>query len=264
MASEVKQRNKKFVFIRTNIDSDLRNEEEDHPNTFDESSIIQRIRMNCLENIRSVDPQAEVYLISGHLKNQLKFDFGKLNERLLRDYPSLKREAMILAMSVMCKEVLLAKTAALHRRIWLVAAASAAVAAIPVPFLSLGFDVSLVMTEVEFYRKQLGLDRTTLERISQVYEIPMEKFERELNEVFPLQYLSSLRAFVLDLAKKQSVSVATEEFSRYVPYVGTAVASSLSFAVCYLILYKVLIRMERAALKMIDVVIHVSNRIEFQ
>ena len=157
-----------------------------------------------MEYIRPIDPQAEVYLISGHLKNSLQYDFGKLNERLLRDYPSLKRESMILSMSVMCKEVLLAKIAALHRRIWIVSSASAAVAVIPIPFLSLGFDATLVMTEVEFYRKQLGLDQAALQKLSQIYRIPMEKIEKELNEVFPLHHLISIRKFVLDIAKKTS------------------------------------------------------------
>jgi hypothetical protein len=88
----------------------------------------------------------------------------------------------------------------------------------------------------------------------------MEKIEKELKEIFPLQHLSSLRTFVLDIAKKQAMSAATEEFARYIPYVGTAIASTLSFAVCYIVLYKVLLRMEQAALKVIDVVINTSNQ----
>lgn len=167
---------------------------------------------------------------------------------------------MILSMSLMCKEVLVAKVAALYRRIWIVSSASAAVAAIPVPFLSLGFDATLVMAEVEFYRKQLGLDQLSLQKLSQVYRIPMDKIEKELKEVFPLQHLNSLRRFVLDFAKKQAVGATTEEFARYIPYVGTAIASTLSFGVCYVVLYKILIRMEQAALKVIDVVIDASNR----
>jgi hypothetical protein len=167
---------------------------------------------------------------------------------------------MILSMSVMCKEVLIAKVAALYRRIWIVSSASAAVAVIPIPFLSLGFDATLVMTEVEFYRKQLGLDQAALQKLSNVYKIPMQKIEKELNEVFPLQYLNSLRKFVLDFAKKQAIGATTEEFARYVPYVGTAIASTLSFGVCYIILYKILLRMEQAALKVIDVVIDASNQ----
>jgi hypothetical protein len=260
LASEVKERQKKFLFIRTNIDSDLHNEYDDHPSTYNEDAILERIRANCLEHIRPIDPHAQVYLISGHLNNRLRFDFGRLNERIIRDYPSLKRESMILSMSVMCKEVLLAKTAALHRRIWMIASVSAVVAAIPIPFLSLGFDATLVIAEAEFYRKQLGLDRTALEKLSRVYHIPMEKIEKGLNEIFPIHHLISLRRFVLDFAKKQAVGATTEEFSRFIPYVGSVIASTLSFGVCYFVLYKILIRMEQASLKVIDVVIDASNR----
>jgi uncharacterized protein (DUF697 family) len=260
LASEVKKNDKRFVFIRTNIDSDLHNEYEDHPSTYNEEAILHRIRNNCLEYIHSVEPSAEVFLISGHLRNRLRFDFGKLIETLARDYPSLKRESMILSMSVMCKEVLLAKVAALYRRIWIVASASAAVAVIPVPFLSLGFDATLVMSEVEFYKKQLGLDQAALQKLSTVYRIPMQKIEKELNEVFPLHHLASLRTFVLNFAKKQAVGATTEEFARYIPYVGSAIASTLSFGVCFTVLYKILLRMEQAALKIVDVVIDSSNR----
>ncbi|CAF0898290.1 unnamed protein product [Adineta steineri] len=260
LASEVKQNNKRFVFIRTNIDSDLFNEYEDHPSTYNEENILERIRNNSLEYIRSVDPNAEVFLISGHLKNRLRFDFGKLNETLLRNYPSLKRESMILSMSVMCKEVLVAKVATLYRRIWLIASASAAVAVIPVPFLSLGFDATLVMNEVEFYKKQLGLDQAALLKLSQVYRIPMDKIEKELNEVFPIQYLNSLRSFVFDFAKKQAIGTTTGQFARYVPYVGTAIVSTLSFGVCYVVLYKILIRMQQASLKIIDVIMNASDQ----
>ena len=256
----MKSKNKRFVFVRTNVDSDLFNEYEDHPTTFNEDEVLQHIRNNCLEYIRPVDPTAEVFLISGHLKNRLRFDFGKLTETLMRDYPSLKRESMILSMSVMCKEVLIAKIAALHRRIWIIASASAAVAVVPVPFLSLGFDATLVMTEVEFYKKQLGLDQEALTKLSQVYQIPMQKIEKELNEIFPLQHLNSLRRFVFDFAKKQAVRAAPGEFARYVPYVGTAIVSTLSFGVCYAVLYKILIRMEQASLKIIDIVIDASNQ----
>ncbi|UJR37379.1 hypothetical protein I4U23_030085 [Adineta vaga] len=260
LASEVKTKNKRFLFIRTNIDSDLHNEYEDHPSTYNEDEVLQHIRNNCLEHIRPIDSTAEVFLISGHLKNRLRFDFGKLTETLVRDYPSLKRESMILSMSVTCKEILIAKVAALHRRIWIIASASAAVAVVPVPFLSLGFDATLVMSEVEFYKKQLGLDQDALLKLSQVYQIPMQRIEKELNEIFPLQHLNSLRKFAFDFAKKQAIRAAPGEFARYVPYVGTAIVSTLSFGVCYGVLYKILIRMEQASLKIIDVVIDVSNR----
>lgn len=259
LAASVKELKKEFIFIRTNVDADIENERNDHPETFDERSVIERIRISCLESIRTVDRDAEVYLISGHLINRFRFDFSKLNERLIRDFPSLKREAMILSMSVLSKEILLSKIGALKRRIWIVASASGAVAAVPVPFLSIGFDITLVLKEIEFYRKQLGLEVSALEKISRVYGIPMNRLEKELESIFPLKYLTSIRAFVIDLAKRQALSTTTEEFARFVPYVGTIVASALSFSVCFFVLYKVLIRMQQAALKIIDIAIDATK-----
>ncbi|CAF0765004.1 unnamed protein product [Didymodactylos carnosus] len=227
--------NKRFLFIRSNIDSDLYNEYEDHPSTFNEEQILTKIRNNCLEYIRTVDENAEVFLISGHLRNNQLYDFGKLTATLLRHYPSLKRESMILSI--------------IRSR-----------AAIPVPFFSLGFDPTIVMAEAEFYKKQFGLDQAALEKLSQGYRISMQTIERELNEIFPLQHLNTIRAFVIEFAKRQAVGATAEEFARFVPYVGTAVASTLSFGVCYLVLYKILTRMRPASFEVIDIVIDASNR----
>jgi len=50
----------------------------------------------------------------------------------------------------------------LRSRIWKVATASAAVAAAPVPGLSIVFDACAVKAEAEFYFMQLGLDDHSL------------------------------------------------------------------------------------------------------
>ncbi|CAF1002954.1 unnamed protein product [Didymodactylos carnosus] len=259
LASEVKKHNKRFIFIRTNVDADLMNEYNDYPNKYNEEEILERLRNNCLNYVRTVDANADVYLVSGHLRNRLLYDFGRLNETIIRDYPTLKQESMILSMTVSCKEVLLAKIIQLKSRIWLVAGASAAVASIPVPFLSLGFDATIIIKEVEFYRQQLGLDRAALEKLAQVHRLSIEKIEKELSEVFPLQHLTALRKFVLDFCKKEAIGATTEEFARFVPYVGTMIASGISFGVCFLVLTKILARMEQAALKIIDITMEASN-----
>ena len=67
LASEIKRNGKRFFFIRTNIDQDLYNEKIDHPKSYNESVILNRIRENCLAHIRAVDETASVFLISGRI-----------------------------------------------------------------------------------------------------------------------------------------------------------------------------------------------------
>jgi hypothetical protein len=67
LANEIKKNGKSFFFIRTNIDQDLYNEKIDHPTNYNETLILNRIRENCLTHVRTVEDQANVFLISGRI-----------------------------------------------------------------------------------------------------------------------------------------------------------------------------------------------------
>ena len=67
LATEIKKNGKRFFFIPTNIDQDLYNEKIDHPKLFNETLILDKIRANCLERIRTVDDTASVFLISDRI-----------------------------------------------------------------------------------------------------------------------------------------------------------------------------------------------------
>lgn len=69
LANEVKKNGKHFFFIRTNIDQDLYNEKIDHPSTYNETVVLNRIRENCLAHVRTVDETASVFLISGRINH---------------------------------------------------------------------------------------------------------------------------------------------------------------------------------------------------
>ena len=68
LAREIKKNGKHFFFIRTNIDQDLYNEKIDHPSTYNETLVLNRIRENCLAHIRTVDESNSVFLISGRIQ----------------------------------------------------------------------------------------------------------------------------------------------------------------------------------------------------
>lgn len=65
----MKKNGKRFFFIRTNIDQDLYNEKIDHPKTYNESVVMNRIRENCLAHIQTVDETTSVFLISGRINH---------------------------------------------------------------------------------------------------------------------------------------------------------------------------------------------------
>ncbi|CAF1301050.1 unnamed protein product [Rotaria sordida] len=254
LATEIKKIGKKFFFIRTNIDQDLYNEKIDHPKHYNETLILDRIRENCLAHIRTVDDTANVFLISGRITYTSRFDFPNMCTALLRDYPGLKRHAMILAMSTNCKEVITAKVDILRSQTWVAAAVSAAVATPPIPGLSVMFDFSLTVGMVIFYKKQLGLDDESLTRIAQIHHIPLYVLQDELQKILPAHFFTAVPDFVISLVKKQAVGTATEEVLRYVPYVGSIICATVSFSIILSVLRNLLNVMEKAALTLIDIV----------
>jgi Interferon-inducible GTPase (IIGP) len=182
------------------------------------------------------------------------FDFPNMCQSLLRDYPGLKRQAMILAMSTNCKEVIRAKVDILRGQTWVAAAVSAAVATPPVPGLSVMFDFSLTVGFVLFYKKQLGLDDESLARIAAIHRIPLYVIQDELQKILPAHFFTAVPEFVISLVKKQAVGTATEEVLRYVPYVGSVICATVSFSIILSVLRNLLNVMEKAALALIDIV----------
>ena len=164
-------------------------------------------------------------------KNVYRFDSPLICTSLLRDYPDLKRHAIISAMSTNCKEVIKIKVDALRSQTWAAAAVSAAVATPPIPGLSVMFDFSLTVGLALFYIKQLGLDYESLARIAKVHHIPLDVIQNELQKILPTDFFTAVSDFVALIVKKQAVATATEEVLRYVPFVGSVICATVSFSI---------------------------------
>jgi len=96
------------------------------------------------------------------------FDFGELQKQLIGDFKKDKKEALILSMCAHSKEMVQAKAEELRGRIWRAATTSAAVAAVPIPGVSIAFDASVALVQTKFYFKQLGLDDDSLKRYAAI------------------------------------------------------------------------------------------------
>ncbi|CAF4561460.1 unnamed protein product [Rotaria sp. Silwood2] len=177
---------------------------------------------------------------------------------LLTHFPDLKRHAFILAMNPVCKDVVRAKTVHLRKRIWLVAVASAAVAVIPAPFVSIGFDLTACIQETKFYRQQLGLTEDAIRTLSERHGIPYERFTITIDERIPIQAVASVGQFVLSVARSVATSMIKQESARYIPLIGSAIASAASFGTTLYILNTILNDMEQAALQVQEIIVQSS------
>jgi len=161
LGKEITKLGRRYFYVRTKLGSDISSNRKAHPRTHDEVKIIDEIRANLVSHLKkSGCERTPVFLVDSY-KPQ-KFDFEQLEQNLNRDFPEMKRSAMILSMSAYSRQMVRMKVAELRSRIWKVATASAAVASSPVPGLSIVFDAYAVKSEAEFYFTQLGLDDNSL------------------------------------------------------------------------------------------------------
>ncbi|CAF3379543.1 unnamed protein product [Rotaria sp. Silwood2] len=260
LAKKINKINKGFFFIRTQIDADIDNTQDEQEELFDEENLLANIRNDCLAHLESNNKNfsSALYLISGKLNNNQRWDYPRLMADLLTHFPDLKRHAFILAMNPVCKDVVRAKTVHLRKRIWLVAVASAAVAVIPAPFVSIGFDLTACIQETKFYRQQLGLTEDAIRTLSERHGIPYERFTITIDERIPIQAVASVGQFVLSVARSVATSMIKQESARYIPLIGSAIASAASFGTTLYILNTILNDMEQAALQVQEIIVQSS------
>lgn len=95
LANEINSRRKHFVIVRTCIDSDLKNEKRDRPDTFNEATVLREIREECNRHLNNT----KIYLISTRLAYVLRWDFEQMINDLIDMYPLEKRHAIGLVIS---------------------------------------------------------------------------------------------------------------------------------------------------------------------
>ena len=128
-------------------------------------------------------------------------------------------------------------------RIWKVAAASAAVAVVPVPGLSLVFDFGLLINEMNLYKSQLGVPEENSEEFQGMTSHVKAKI---------LKYCVTSSAQVKHLLRAYAASCTAEEFVRFIPVVGSFIAGSISFGSTYWFLHECLKELGEAAFKFFD------------
>ena len=149
LAKKVRSIEKKFFFIRTKIDNDVRSEKRKR--SFNEKALLEQIRRDCAENLNNLlSNEQDIFLISNH--HPSKWDFDRLNKALLGALKILQRESLTLSLGVLTSlstEMLKKKVQVLKGRIWMVAGIPAAAYA--------SGKGAICQAEVAFYRSQLGI-----------------------------------------------------------------------------------------------------------
>uniref|UniRef100_K7F0S2 IRG-type G domain-containing protein n=1 Tax=Pelodiscus sinensis TaxID=13735 RepID=K7F0S2_PELSI len=135
LAQEIGRMGKRFYFVRSKVDDDLRNEERDRPRTFRREMVLQRLQADCRENLqRAGMSHPEIFLLSSCDFTQ--YDAPALLRALRDDLPSLQRLAFLLSLPNLSADIIKEKKASLQKLVWLISLGSALVNAVPIPQLS--------------------------------------------------------------------------------------------------------------------------------
>ena len=225
LARKITSIGKSFFFVRTKIDVDV--QAERRKRSFNEETLLQQIRADCSNNLGDLlSNQQDIFLISNHFPD--KWDFSRLTSAL--------------TLTRLLTNIVKQKVDILKGRTWMVATASAAAAVVPFPGFSIAVDFELILHEVNLYRSQLCLPSLGT---SDFFKLSVATQGR-IREV-SIQSTVQLSAFLAPYAAESTI----EEYVRYVPYVGLAIAGGLSFAATFSALRGCLQKVEEASLAVI-------------
>ncbi|XP_053399621.1 interferon-inducible GTPase 5-like isoform X2 [Mercenaria mercenaria] len=167
LAKKIEERKRKFYFIRTKVDVDMDSIYERKLESFNEKKefedLKKKITSQDLRDFGHVEGRySKCFLLSNKARYRNQYDLPILLQQLKNDVDIKRQEAMLVGTVELSKKVIAEKAALLLARAKNTALLSGTVAAIPIPFISTGIDIAIILQEILFYRKQFGLDDESL------------------------------------------------------------------------------------------------------
>ncbi|XP_051960610.1 interferon-inducible GTPase 5-like isoform X3 [Xyrauchen texanus] len=239
LVKEIKRTKKNFYFIRSKIDVSIDAAKRRQGKNFDEKKTLDNIREDCVNGLREIGVEDPVvFLISGRDLN--KYDFNSLHERMETELPEHKRHVLMLTVPNITTEIIERKKKSLEKNISSVGLLSAAVAALPVPGLSVAVDIALIVNKIQKYKTAFGLDDESLQKISERSGKSVEFLKSVMKSVVREEITT---ASIILLLKQSSLYVAEEAVERvlsFIPIIGSVLAAGLSFVAVSYMLKKIL------------------------
>ena len=196
---------------------------------------LETIRKNCTRGRRGIEGK-HIYLVSNRATT--RWDFPFVRETLVTDFPKRKQDALVLSLRLAIgdrRNMILLKKDALQRRIAKISLASAAGGAIPIPGVCALFDIPTIWCESLVYRRQLGLDSGSIQKISSQSGIDLESLTT---------IASMAKKYTPDLLLKtfgtSAVGYVARDVVKVIPILGIIVGGLLSYDLCREILSHIL------------------------
>eukprot|EP00072_Mus_musculus_P072658 XP_017174421.1 PREDICTED: T-cell specific GTPase 2 isoform X1 [Mus musculus] len=178
LAKAIAQMGLNFYFVRTKIDNDLDNEQKGKPRTFNKEKLLKKIRDDCSNHLQeSLYSEPPVFLVCNF--DISKYDFPKLETKLLQDLPAHKRHIFSLSLQSLTEATINCKRDSLKQKVFLEAVKAGALATIP-----LGGMISDILENLDekfnLYRSYFGLDDASLKNIAKDLNMSVDDFKVHL------------------------------------------------------------------------------------
>ncbi|XP_031168094.1 interferon-inducible GTPase 5-like [Sander lucioperca] len=232
LAEEIQKMKKKFYFVRSKIDHNIRDEEETQGSEFNEEETLKLMRENCIQGLEGRVESPQVFLVSSR-KLHL-YDFPLLEKTLEEELPAHKRNVLLLALPNVSLEIIIKKKEALQAKIKYRASLSALGAAVPVPGLSFAADMVMIAATIRQYQVTFGLDSASLQRLAQTACLPLDELRAVMTS--PLAGKEINKDLIIKLVSCSVVDLsltAAEEGFRFIPLFGIPAAMGLSSVSTY-------------------------------
>ncbi|XP_052597431.1 interferon-inducible GTPase 1-like [Peromyscus californicus insignis] len=179
LAKAISMMKKDFYFVRTKVDSDLNNEKEFKPRTFNKEKVLQQIRTNCVKTFQenNID-EPPIFLISN--KNLSDYDFPILMDNIMSVLPVHKRHVFMLSLPNITGTTIEKKRQSLKQRIWLEAFTTDLLNIIPSLTLFMSSDVENLEKSLNFYRTVFGVDDASLQSLAEDWQMSVDQLKAKM------------------------------------------------------------------------------------
>ncbi|XP_065276613.1 interferon-inducible GTPase 5-like [Emys orbicularis] len=227
LAQKIQRMRKKFYFVRSRVDEDLRNEKRRRTEV-NEEEVLQRIRNDCIRNLQDAGFHSpQVFLVSSW--DFEKYDAPELQETFSNELNTHRRHVIFRDLLSQAEKHLNWKKEAVEQQIWKQAIKSGAIATIPLPFLSVWWDVGILVDNMTKFCESFGLDDDSIKALEKSMG---ESGELKTEIQFPLAKERS-RDEALKLLEEATglVMMIAKYFISMIPGIGTVIAGVTSYRV---------------------------------
>lgn len=179
LAKAISLMKKDFYFVRTKVDSDIKNEKEFKPRTFDREKVLQEIRNNCVKSfLENNIEKPPIFLISN--KSLSDYDFPSLMDKVVNTLPVHKRHNFMLSLPNITSAAIERKRQFLKQRIWLEAFGRDLLNFVPSLTFLLGSDVETLKGSMDYFRTVFGVDDAALESLAKDWKVSVDQLKAKM------------------------------------------------------------------------------------